>query len=120
MLERYVEDALRVWAKDRSLVDCSDAESAEHRITERIGSQQLGISINRLNIRKIKPDRDIIQMKVAQRIAGELGMSVEKAMWRVKEYKILEEGGKVTPGLADFLSKLDVRDLIKMVELFKR
>ena len=120
MLVRNVEDALRVWAGNQSLADCSNAESAEHRIAERIGSQQLGISINRLNIRKIKPDQTIIQTKVAQRIAGELGMSVEKAMWRVKEYNILEEGGKVTPGLADFLSKLDVRDLIKMVDLFKR
>lgn len=118
MLERNVEDALRVWAKDRSLADCSDAESAEHRITERTDSQQLGISINRLNIRKIKPDRDIVQMKTAQIIAGKQGMSVEKAMRMIKEYRILEEGGKVTPGLADSLSELDIGRLI--IEMLKR
>jgi len=120
MLERDVEDALRVWAKDRSLADCSDAKFAEHRITERIDSQQLGISINRLNIMKIEPDRTVIQTKVAQRIAGELGMSVERAMRMAEEYRILEDGGKVTPGLADFLSELDIGDLIKMIEMFRR
>lgn len=121
MLERNVEDALRVWAGNQSLADCSNAKFAEHRITERIDSQQLGILVNRLNIRKIEPDRDIVQMKTAQIIAGKQGMSVEKAMRMIKEYKIAEEGGKVTPGLADSLSNLDIGRLItEMVELFKR